>query len=705
MSGGLYKVVERLNFSSFALTFLLCVTSAAPVFAEEFSLGHSGITGSADLLITSGARVRTQDRDVNLIGKTNLPGQQSFCDDKNGGINCTTVAGNASYLALPGSLSINSDNGDLDYNKGSLVNGTFKLSPKLALTYGDFGIDASALYFYDAVNTSFIETHPNNVSNNGFQPAYTERTGSGERGVGSHFELLNAYLSGSIALIDDHALRFRIGNLVLNQGQSSFLVLNSLNDVNPPDVNIANLPGADIKEIFRPVPLAVLETSLTPDLSVQGYYQFKWERAPLAPSGSYFSTADPIGDNGTYAEAGFGKNREDPMDQVGVDSRTPGESSLVSKSGRTFMRAPNRDANSQGEFGISASYFNPDLNNTTLGLYYRNLHSRLPIFGSIAAQQSCAANDSNAAQAALDCHGFASVPAVGLEPLPVDTVKYFLEYPSNIHSLGFNFSTSLGDVAWSGEAVFRPNQPLQVDPLDVGFAALQPAFPVQTISLAAVDIPGRRVAAPDYLYTQFLKQTVTPGQTIHGYVRRETLNYQTSFLYSGGASDNPFGATAVTALVEFGAFQILSLPDIDSLQIAGPGTTTHHSAGVDGSGTPNTQQQASSAADRQNPTSETKGFATDFSYGARSLFVLEYDDVLRGVNLSPALAYFQDIGGTAPLPSGEFISGRKQVIAQLQFNYFDRFFGGITNTWYFGGGQFNLLKDRGNLAMFVGWQM
>ena len=704
MTIGFDRRGERRSALRQALVLGLAI-AALPVLATEFTLGTGEITGSADLLLTAGARLRTQDRKTSLIGKTNLPGQQGYCDDKNGGINCTTVAGNAAYLAQPGSLSVNADNGDLNYDRGDLVNGTFKASPRLALNYGDFGVDVSALYFHDVINTAFDETHPNNFDNNGFQPKRTERTGSGARGVGAHFELLNAYLSGSLDLVDEHPLRFRIGNLVLNQGQSSFLVLNSLNDINPPDANIANLPGADLKEVFRPVPLFVVETSLTPGLSLQGHYQFQWVRAPLPPSGSYFSTADPIGDNATYAVVGFGKNREDPMDLLGIQGRAPGAASLISKSGRTFQRAPNREPDSQGEFGVSASYFNPDLNNTTVGLYYRNQHSRLPIFSTIAARESCAANATNAADAALACGGFATVPVTGREPLPIDTARYFLEYPSNVHSFGFNFTSSIGDVAWSGELVFRPNQPLQVDPIDVGYAALQPAFPVQTISLAAVDIPGRRVATPDYLYTQFLQQAVLPGQVVHGAIRRKTLNYQTSFLYVGGSSANPFGANAVTALVEIGAFQILDRPDIDRLQFAGPGTTTHHSAGIDGSGKANAQQQANSAADRQNATAQTKGFATSFSYGLRSLFVLEYDNVFHGVKLLPTLAYFHDIGGTAPLPAGDFISGRKQVVAQLQFNYFDRYFGGIANTWYFGGGPFNLLQDRGNVAMFIGCQL
>jgi hypothetical protein len=676
---------------------------AGPATAGNFVFGDSGLSGSADLSVTAGARVRTDGRDVGLIGKTNLAGQQGFCDDKNGGMNCTTVAGNASYLALPGSNSINGDDGDLNYAKGALVNGMVKFSPRLQLTYGSFGLDLSALYFYDEVNSGFEEFHPNNSGNNGFQPEHSRRPSDAEQVVGSDFELLNAYASGSLPLFGERSLRFKIGNLVLNQGQSSFLVLNSLNDINPPDVNIANLPGADIKEIFRPVPLAVLESALTSDFTVQGFYQFKWEAAPLPPDGSYFSTADPLGPGGSYAELGFGKNREDPMDLVGVEGRLPGEASLISKAGRTDFRAPDHDPSKQGEYGFSANYFAQDLNNATFGVYYRNLHARLPTLSYIAAQQSCAATAGNAAAALLDCRGFTSVPG-GLEPTPVDTARLFLEYPKDIHSVGANFSTSLGQVAWAGEVVYRANQPLQVDPIDVGFAALQPAFPQQTISLAVVDIPGNRVAAPDYLYTQFLKQTVQPGQVIHGYLRRPTLNYQTSFLFSGGASDNPFGATAITALMEFGAFQILDLPPLDQLQLAGPGTTSHHSAGVDGTGVPNAQQAATNPADRQNPTTQVKGYASALSYGARSLLVLEYDDVFAGVNLSPALAYFQDFGGTSPLPSGDFISGRKQAIAQLQFNYFDRLYGGVMHTWYFGGGEFNLLKDRGNVSAFVGYQ-
>lgn len=686
---------------------LACLISAAgvtPAHAALLDLGDSGFTGSLDLMITAGARMRTQNRDPNQIGKTNLPGQENFCDDKNGGINCGTVDGNAAYLALPGALAINSDNGDLNYDKGDPVNAVIKFSPRLQLTYGDFGLDLSAIYFYDAINSGFEEYHPNNETNNGFQPEHTPRSKDAEKEVGSSFELLNAYVSGSLPLGEDRSLRFKVGNFVLNQGQSSFLVLNSLNDINPPDVNIANLPGSDLKEIFKPVPLVSLETALTENFSTQAFYQFKWIAAPLIPQGSYFSVTDPIGPGATYAQIGNGKTREDPTNRIGRENRLPGVASLLSKSGRTSLRAADQDASDDGEYGIAANYFAHSLNDTTLGLYYRNLHSRLPVLSYIASERSCAADATNAAEALATCRGFMSVPG-GLEPVPVDTARYFLEYAENIHSFGFNFTTSIGAVAWSGEVVYRPNQPLQVDPLDVGYAALQPAFPRQTISLVVQDIPGQRVAIPDYLYTRFLKQAVEPGQVVHGYIRRKTVSYETSFLYSGGASDNPFGATSLTALVELGAYQVLDMPDLEELQFAGPGTVTHHSAGIDGTGVANAEQLAVSAADRQNATQQVDGYATSLSAGLRSLAVLEYNDVFEGIKVLPAIGYFHDFYGTAPLPSGEFIKGRKQVLAQLQFNYFDRFFGGVTSTWYLGGGAFNFMQDRGNVSIFVGCQL
>src|SRR6185295_16139806 len=86
------------------------------------------------------------------------------------------------------------------------------------------------------------------------------------------------------------------------------------------------------------------------------------------------------------------------------------------------------------------------------------------------------------------------------EPVPVDTMSYFLDYPKNIHMFGLSWNTTVGDFAWSGEYAYRPNLPVQVNAPDLIFAALQPSLPQQDYEVApGVIVPGRRSGIPDFL--------------------------------------------------------------------------------------------------------------------------------------------------------------------------------------------------------------
>src|SRR5687768_11917421 len=125
------------------LALLAAVLRAGSAGAIDFTLGDTGITGSIRTQVSVGATVRAQDRDPSLIGKLNLPGQEQFCEDKPAtgapGINCLNEAGNAAYLALPGYPSANTDNGDLNYDKGELVSAAAKIAPRLQLSWENFG--------------------------------------------------------------------------------------------------------------------------------------------------------------------------------------------------------------------------------------------------------------------------------------------------------------------------------------------------------------------------------------------------------------------------------------------------------------------------------------------------------------------------------------------------------------------------------------
>ncbi|HUR40639.1 MAG TPA: DUF1302 family protein, partial [Verrucomicrobiae bacterium] len=208
------------------------------------------------------------------------------------------------------------------------------------------------------------------------------------------------------------------------------------------------------------------------------------------------------------------------------------------------------------------------------------------------------------------------------------------------------------------------------------------------------NIPGRRVAAPDYVETLYRgNANVQPGQVIHGYERFQTLNWNTSLLALLGASDNPFGADQLTALLELGAFQVLDMPPVEQLQLGTPGVFFHRSAGVDGTGSTTTNP------DRLNPSFQTDGYATEFAWGYRILSGLNYENVFWGVKLLPQATFFHDVDGRAALPAAEFVEGRKQASLGLGFSYESNWNGAVRYNWFFGGGTANALADRDYLQL------
>lgn len=704
-----------LRSTGLVLALLAAALRAGAAGALDFTLGDTGITGSIRTQVSVGGTLRMQDRDPALIGKLNLPGQEQFCEDKPAtgapGINCLNEAGNAAYLALPGYPSANTDNGDLNYDKGDVVSAAAKIAPRLQLSWENFGLDLTGLYFYDAINAGFTETHPNNeTDNNGFQPRNTAREGGVEEKVGTDLRLLDAYLSGSIPLSDEHPLSFKLGEQILSLGTSTTMVFNSLNAVNPPDANIRFMAVGDVREVFQRLPMAVVGMPVTESLSVESFYAFGWKPVVVPPSGSYFAANDIFGAERPYVMLQFGKYREDPDNRVGVEERTQSNVNQVSDAGRTLYFEAPHEPEDGGEYGLTVSYFAEALNNTSFTLSLLNLHSRFPIISFVASQYGCAHDSTTAADATIDCEGFKTAANHdGLEVIPLDTVRLYLDYPEDIHALGSSFSTNLGEVAWTGEIVYRDNQPLQVDPTDVGFAALQPIFPEQSILIAVtptanVTIPARNVAVPDYL-SDYRGQVVQPGQLVPGYERFQTLAYNTSLLLLRGASENPFGADQATMLLEVGAFQVLDMPAFDELQIAAPGVFFHHSAGVDSTGTPTPEQTTFPAtpSDRLNPSYQAGGFATSFSWGYRVLSQLSYEEVFPGVKLQPQMTFFHDVDGKSPLPSGEFVERRKQAMLGLAAGFHGAWNGALRYNWFFGAGQSNGLGDRDNLQLTVSY--
>lgn len=727
---------------------------AAPALALEFDL--AGTPVKVENLFSAGTLIRMQDRAGSLIGKSNL--QPGICVSRNSagayddpnrtytGNTCNpakttgTENANSFYVRQPGSFSPNGDNGDLSYDKYDIVSAISKLTSDISFSYEDFNFFARTIGYFDVQYFN----HELKSADTTALPASRDYAGSAKRLNAANFKVLDYFVSKNFELAQ-HPMSIKVGNQVLNWGESSFLLANSLNAINPPDQALLRAPGFDLKELLQPVGMVLLEGDLMEGLNFQTFMQYEWKPVIVDPVGSFFSTSDIVGEGGDYAMLSFGKAPEDPQGLY-QPRRNPQDPAFVlnSTSSRTIYvdhnEADRREPKGLGQFGVSLKYFLKDFNNgTEVALYFANYHARVPSISGFAAKDTCLPSTAgnvvqNAAAIAAGCTsnptlaqsaltaigaGAAQIP-LDKEALPLDTVKLFTEYPENIRMFGASFNTTVGDWAMSGEYVYRPNLPIQVHSTDLLFALLQPAFPAQDLDLGpAGKLPGRRSAVPDFVATNYRGASPTAGSYVRGWEPMKIGQAGLSFLKTIGG-DNLLGASQITVLVEMGHTHVFDFPDLSDLQFNGAGTDTHISSGADGSvginprdvrtdpNNPATSKTDTALTVRQNPTSyaniDLGGFGTADSYGYRLVTLTRYDSALFGANIEFLNALFHDVGGVGPGLGQNFVEGRKQILSGIRFDYLSRFIGEVRYTWFTGGGFRDQLRDRDNLLLSVGYQ-
>ena len=623
---------------------LLGATSSA--LAMDYSIG--GLNVNLRGFLTLGAAVRVEDRDTDLIAKGNLnpglctrtdwtttnnayqgepqyPGAQG--DDIGETCNGTQNPDlNRAYVESPGSFNINGDNGNMNFDRGDIVNAAAKLNTTLIADFADFYLTARTQWLFDSVYSS----HTQERFDSTLQPLRQDLPPGAEDQFGSDFIVQDLFLSRVFNIFDRYA-EVRVGRHRLNWGESTALVLNSINTVNPPDQRLTRIPGFDLSEPFQGVGMVSLQTELTLNTSMEAYYQYEWRPAIIDAPGTFYSTSDTFGgedSDGYYAMLSFGKAPEDPRNIYSSEDNPEDPFSLGSASGRTLNRLPDREAPDEGQFGVSLRYYAENLNGgTEFGLYYSKYHSRIPSASFIAAQPSCAGDSVNIVELAVACgvlQGDIGTLRLSGEPLPVDTAGVFAEYPEDIQTYGISFNTTIGGIAWSGEYSFRPNLPVQIHTVDLTFAALQPAFPDNNINLTDLDVlsgtvpvagdlagplldalqgglltpileaagqenivlPGRRIAVPDYVRTLYRDQPYDSSQPggyyIRGYERLKVGQLATTLIKTIGAA-NPLQATQIVVIGEAGLTHAVDMPKLSELQFQGPEANTHASAGADGS--------------------------------------------------------------------------------------------------------------------------
>lgn len=603
-----------------ALKIALLTSSLGLVsLANAISFNKGDFSASWDTTISYGMGVRAEERDNDLVGKANL----------NPFVGALPLE---QQIAAPGRFSINSDNGNLNYDQWDKISNALKVTTEFGFSYHSFGGFFRATSFYDFTNDS----------KEGLSDIAREF-------VGHKTRLLDAYLYKDFS-IGEHAGTVRLGRQVISWGESTF-IQQGINIINPVDVSKLRVAGAELKEVFLPIDMIYGSIDITDNLSVEALYMLEFEQIDPDPAGTYFSTNDFATPGAEYVALGFGAVPE--LSGVGLfdqgaafhpDPATRAALATLAATirGATIARSQVAGASDTGQYGVSLKYFAPELNDTEFGFYYLNYHSRLPMISAVALTTTS--------------------PSSG---------TYFIEYPEDIDLYGLSFNTTISSLGISlqGELSYRPNVPLQIDDVELLFAALTPLNPL---------IP----AEFDRFSSQLGQYEV--GDVIQGWERHEVSQLQFTATKLFGPS-NIFRADQIVLLGEIGFTNVWDLPDTSVLRYNGPGTDT-------GGGSANLLEGGTS----RNPITEpNEFFATSYSWGYRLITRLDFNNAFGlPINLSPRLAFNHDVQGTTPGPGGNFIEDRKSVTIGVGGVYLEKWGADISYTSYFGAGIHNLIHDR-----------
>ncbi|PIV33448.1 MAG: hypothetical protein COS34_07680 [Lysobacterales bacterium CG02_land_8_20_14_3_00_62_12] len=498
--GVLTGVRRRTLGAAIAMALVGGLGSQAQAF--EFASDSGDWTGTLDTQLSYGVSMRVQGRADDLIGKANL----------NPLIGTLPLA---QQIAAPGRFSVNSDDGDLNYDKGKLFSNAAKITSELSLNYKqDSGLFVRATYFYDWANNNKAKL-----------------TELAEEKVGTNLTLLDAFVFHNFDFNGKQGSA-RLGRQVVSWGESTF-IQGGINSINPIDVSKLRVAGAELKEAFLPVDMAFASFEFAENLSAEALYLTEFEQTEPDPRGTYFGTNDFGSLGSDFVVLGFGRaNEPASLQRCQLGLVSPATDPLGAAScGATVPRSPDRMPSDQGQYGAAVHYFAPDLHDTEFGFFYLNYHSRLPLANGIAVTNTS--------------------PTSG---------RYFIEYPEDIHLWGASFNTMLNGpgVALQGEISYRSNQPFQIDDVELLFAALTPLN-------AFTPSPGLR------FHSQLGE--FAPGAEIRGYERLQVSQIQTTATKVFGPN-NWLGAEQLATVLEVGATNVWDLPKSAILRFQGDGTDT-----------------------------------------------------------------------------------------------------------------------------------
>ncbi|ATE58625.1 DUF1302 domain-containing protein [Thauera sinica] len=394
----------------------LALAVAAALWApasHAFRFGsEEGLSGSFDSTLSFG-----------LIGRTQSPGCQSIGNDSGGCNNGTNNElqarqGAGGYANADFNFT-NFDDGSLNYKKGDIVSAVLKGTHDLSLKLpGGWSSLVRMTWFHD------------------FKADDTRRTGVADEASGD-VTLLDAWVAKSFSIGERNG-KIKLGNQVISWGEDIF-ILGGVNQINAIDLQKFHVPGTQLKEIFIPAPMLSGSLGLSENLGVEAYYQFAWNGFKFDPAGTFFSTADVLGEGRrvAYVPTSIIEDVAGPGACAGLPNGRCGDASGLSDAdaiaaGIAVPYLGTRKPRRAGQYGVNLRYNAEDID-TEFAFTYQRYHDKLPFLGFTGSPDGA-------------------------------VTGYFVAYGENKDLYAISANTKIANVAVGAELSYRPQDSVGVDP-------------------------------------------------------------------------------------------------------------------------------------------------------------------------------------------------------------------------------------------------
>ena len=595
------------NYISLAACFLIApFILLSPAHSKDFTLGkNDDVTVRLNAQFSVGASFRVQDPDPDYIGESN---------GGKGGPSTT-------------------DDGTQNFEKYDVYSSPVKGIFEMDISKDNYGFFTRAKTWYDYALDQKDVRHGNSL--NGYVPNDPlEDNGFSQLAKFKGAILLDAYLYSDMD-IGDIPVTMKLGRHVLSWGESTF-IQNGLNIINPFDVSAFRRPGAEIKEGLLPIGMISVNAGLTEKLSLEGFYQFEWEKTTIDGCGTYFSTADFVAEGCNV-----------------VSIRTCNDQESLQQ-GEFITRTSDDKPDDLGQYGISARYFSDLFNGTEFGFYFMNLHSRLPL---IAGQRTSNPNP------LTPFEGDITNPEWALNP------QYLIAYPEDLKIYGLSFATTIGGVAFSGEISYKPDTPIQINGAEILNAAVteNDAFRL-TPRIKAVGLGERVNGFDEFDVTQIQFTGIKFIDNVMAASRLILVGEVGVVLTDGIGIDETGQRYGRNTVFGLGDFQAPANPNV-------------------------TCKFLTSVVPSINGDCRSDGFVTASAWGYRLLARLQYPSLFLGMSVNPSLAWSHDVNGYSPEPAQQFQEGRKAISLTVPFEYQSKYSLSLGYTVFYGG-DYNVQTDK-----------